>query len=104
MAILKTDRRVTETKRRKRRKQEMVWIHWLLHCAKEHNGALSLTYCSVSFITSLIISTWIYEVQTLLSIYLHRFLIQNALKHNLSLPHLCISREGLVLLSEAQRG
>lgn len=103
MAILKTDRRVTETKR-ERRKQEMVWIPLASALLEAVNLPSALTYCSVSFITSLIISTWIYEVQTLLSIYLHRFLIQNALKHNLSLPHLYAVGRGWFLLSEAQRG
>jgi len=66
----------------------MVWTPLASALLEAVNLPSALSYRSASFITSLIISTWIYEVQTLLSIYLHRFLIQNALKQNLSPPHL----------------
>lgn len=103
MAILKSDWRDTETKRREKETRNGVdTTGFCIARGCEFALCSKLPFCS--FITSLIISTWIYEVQTLLSIYLHRFLIQNALKQNLSPPHLYAVGRGWFLLSEAQRG
>lgn len=93
-----------QKQKEERRKHKMVWTPLASALLEAVNLPSALSYRSASFITSLIISTWIYEVQTLLSIYLHRFLIQNALKHNLSSPHLYAVGRGWFLLSEAQRG
>lgn len=103
MAILKGDWRDTERKRRKKERGNNVdTVGFCIARCCEFALCSKLLFCF--FITSLIISTWIYEVQTLPSIYLQRFLIQNSLKHNLSLPHLYAVGRGWFLLSEAQRG
>lgn len=101
MAVFKKDRRDREIKRRGHGMMSSPLLFATL-------GTWSLpsvvSYCSVSLITSLIIPPWIYKVQTLSSIYFHRFLIQNSLKHNLSLPLIDGVGRDWFLLSEAQRG
>lgn len=82
----------------------MVFAPLLSALLGAENLPSALSYCSVSLITSLIIPPRIYKVQTLPSIYLHRFLIQNSLKRNLSLPHLHAAERDWFLLTEAQRG
>lgn len=60
---------------------------------KAQNGVPTIAFC-IARCLEFVIPPWIYKAQTLPSICLQRFLIQNSLKHNLSLPPLC-GREGL---------